>query len=99
MSQALDLLNRAHNAQLRVVGKGQDGLLSALDRVLELRGKLPTTRKASGAAGTLTSVIGRPVDFVRFAGRSAGDWGRLSEGFHNKLASAIDAESPSTEGK
>ena len=99
MSQVLNLISKVHGAQLKVVAKGHDGLLKAVDQLSQLQGKFATSRKPSGVSVTLASVIGRPTEFLRYGAQSAADWAKLSESFQSKLASAIDVKTPSTAGK
>ena len=99
MSQVRNLISKVHDAQLKVVAKGQDGLLKAVDQLSQLQGKFATSRKPSGVSVTLASVIGRPTEFLRYGAQSAADWAKLSESFQSKLASAIDVKTPSTAGK
>lgn len=99
MSQVLNLISKVHDAQLKVVAKGHDGLLKAVDQLSQLQGKFATSRKPSGVSVTLASVIGRPTEFLRYGARSAADWAKLSESFQSKLASAIDVEDPLYSGE
>lgn len=68
MSQVRNLISKVHGAQLKVVAKGHDGLLKAVDQLSQLQGKFATSRKPSGVSVTLASVIGGRPSFCGTGG-------------------------------